>query len=237
MAEDPLARVRRICLALPEATEQLAWGEPTWRVRKRLFAMYADNHHGDGRVALWCNAPLGVQEHLVASNPAAFFVPPYVGVRGWIGIVLDLAGESELRDLVVQSYAMTAPAAWWPRWNGSAATGDRPSRQRSSRPPGHTGRPRRPTARSGPSRSRMKQSLELRGQPRLSSHVACGLQKVGRCPPHTDERSIRRAVHATKAAPVGIGAGGPAGTGVSRHGRSDVLVVGPAARCAFVALS
>jgi len=104
-----LDRVRRICLALPEATEQVAWGEPTWRVRKRLFAMYANDHHGDGRVALWCNAPLGVQEHLVSGAPQTYFVPPYVGVKGWIGIVLDRVDDGELRELVAQSYAMVAP--------------------------------------------------------------------------------------------------------------------------------
>jgi hypothetical protein len=106
---DTLERVRHVCLSLPEATEQEAWGEPTWRVRKRLFAMYANNHHRDGRVALWCNAPLGVQEHLVATAPERFFVPPYVGVKGWIGIVLDRVDDAELRELVVESYAMVAP--------------------------------------------------------------------------------------------------------------------------------
>jgi len=109
MAETALDRVRRVCLALPEATEQVAWGEPTWRVRKRLFAMFANHHHRDGRIALWCNAPLGVQEHLVAADPAAYFVPPYVGGKGWIGVVLDRVDESDLRELVVQSYAMVAP--------------------------------------------------------------------------------------------------------------------------------
>lgn len=106
---DTLERVRRLCLSLPEATEQVAWGEPTWRVRKRLFAMYANNHHGDGRVALWCNAPLGVQEMLVQSEPDRYFVPPYVGVKGWIGIVLDRVGDAELREQIVQSYVMVAP--------------------------------------------------------------------------------------------------------------------------------
>ena len=71
--------------------------------------MYANNHHRDGRVALWCNAPLGVQEHLVATAPERFFVPPYVGVKGWIGIVLDRVDDAELRELVVESYAMAAP--------------------------------------------------------------------------------------------------------------------------------
>ncbi len=109
MTTDQIARARRICMALPEAWEQEAWGEPTWRVRKRMFAMFADDHHGDGRVALWCNAPLGVQQMLVRAEPEKCFVPPYVGVNGWIGVVLDRVEDAELRELVVQSYCMVAP--------------------------------------------------------------------------------------------------------------------------------
>jgi hypothetical protein len=109
MSTDQVARARRICMALPEAWEQEAWGEPTWRVRKRMFAMFADDHHGDGRVALWCNAPVGVQQMLVRAEPEKCFVPPYVGVNGWIGVVLDRVDDAELRALVVQSYCMVAP--------------------------------------------------------------------------------------------------------------------------------
>ena len=109
MSTDPIERARRICMALPEAWEQEAWGEPTWRVRKRMFAMFADDHHQDGRIALWCNAPLGVQEMLVRADPEKVFVPPYVGVKGWIGVVLDRVDDAELRELVVQSYCMVAP--------------------------------------------------------------------------------------------------------------------------------
>lgn len=109
--EGQIERARRICLALPESWEQVAWGEPTWRVRKRMFAMFANNHHRDGRIALWCNAPLGMQEHLVRSAPDRYFVPPYVGAKGWIGIVLDRTGDEELREQVVQSYCMVAPRA------------------------------------------------------------------------------------------------------------------------------
>lgn len=106
-----LALVRRVCLALPEAVEQEAWGEPTFRVRKRMFAMFASdtNHHGRGRFALWCNAPLGVQEHLINSDPKRYFSPPYVGMKGWIGVWLDGVGEATLRSHVVESYCMTAP--------------------------------------------------------------------------------------------------------------------------------
>ena len=84
-----LARVRKICLALPEAQEKEAWGSPTFRVRDRIFVMFVDNHHGDGRLALWCNAAPDAQAAVVEADPRRFFVPPYVGPRGWIGIRLD----------------------------------------------------------------------------------------------------------------------------------------------------
>jgi hypothetical protein len=111
MNDEPLSRARRICLALPEAHEQEAWGEPTFRVGKKIFAMYASgsNHHGGGHDALWCNAPLGVQEILIRSDPDAYFSPPYVGVKGWIGIRLNSVEDAELWDLVVQSYSLVAP--------------------------------------------------------------------------------------------------------------------------------
>lgn len=109
MTNEQLERVRRVCLALPEAWEQEAWGEPTFRVKKRVFAMFANDHHGDGRVALWLNAPLGVQEALVRSDPESYFVPPYVGVKGWVGVVLGRCADADLRELAVQSYCMVAP--------------------------------------------------------------------------------------------------------------------------------
>ena len=109
LSTDPLGRLRALCLALPEATEQEAWGAPTFRVRKKIFAMFADNHHRDGRVAVWCPAPVGIQQLLVRSDPDTYFVPPYVGVKGWIGIVIDGLDDEELREQIVQSYCMIAP--------------------------------------------------------------------------------------------------------------------------------
>jgi hypothetical protein len=88
---DPLARVREICLALPEVTERLSHGEPTWFIReKKTFVSYSDNHHNDGRVAIVCAAPDGVQSSLVSSDPERFYVPPYVGHRGWLGARVDV---------------------------------------------------------------------------------------------------------------------------------------------------
>lgn len=118
MSNDTLDRARRVCLALPEATEQETWGEPTFRVRKKIFAMYAGNHHQDGRWALWCKAPVGVQEILVRDAPERFFVPPYVGPKGWVGILLDGVDDAELREMVVQSYCLIAPKRLQARVDG-----------------------------------------------------------------------------------------------------------------------
>jgi hypothetical protein len=108
---DQLDRVRRACLELPEATEQEAWGEPTFRVRKKIFAMYAaaGNHHGAGHCAVWCPAPVGVQEMLVRAEPDKYFVPPYVGPKGWVGIRLEQVSDVELREHAIQAWCMIAP--------------------------------------------------------------------------------------------------------------------------------
>ncbi|HEY8019559.1 MAG TPA: MmcQ/YjbR family DNA-binding protein [Thermoanaerobaculia bacterium] len=110
MPADPLASLRRICLALPEVTERLSHGEPTWFVRgKTTFVMYTDHHHDD-RLAFWCAAPDGAQEALVAAHPRRFFRPPYVGHRGWLGVWLDVAVDwDEIADLVAEAYRRVAP--------------------------------------------------------------------------------------------------------------------------------
>jgi predicted DNA-binding protein (MmcQ/YjbR family) len=102
-----LERLRAICLALPEATEGGGVGNPSFRVRDKIFAM---QHGANGRPSLWCKAPPGVQEMLVSSDPEHFLVPPYVGHHGWVGIWLDTTVDwAMLADLVTQSYRMTAP--------------------------------------------------------------------------------------------------------------------------------
>ncbi|HJW49024.1 MAG TPA: MmcQ/YjbR family DNA-binding protein [Candidatus Limnocylindria bacterium] len=86
----PLERVRKICLALPDTNERASHGSPTFFIRdKRSFVMYLDNHHDDGRLALWCASSSDVQQMLATSRPDQFFVPPYVGHLGWIGVRLD----------------------------------------------------------------------------------------------------------------------------------------------------
>ena len=110
MAKDPLARLRRLCLALPETTERISHGEPTWFVRgKKTFVMYADRHHDD-RLAFWCAAPDGAQPALVAANPERFFIPPYVGHRGWLGVRRDVPVDwEEVAELVTEAYRTVAP--------------------------------------------------------------------------------------------------------------------------------
>jgi hypothetical protein len=86
----PLEQVRRICLALPDTNERASHGTPTFFIRdKRSFVTYTDNHHDDGRLALWCASSSDVQQMLAMSRPQQFFVPPYVGHLGWIGVRLD----------------------------------------------------------------------------------------------------------------------------------------------------
>ncbi len=120
MKKDHLARVRRSCLALPEATEKLSHGEPTFFVKKKVFVMYANNHHNDGRIAIWCAAPAGVQEMLIEAEPDKFFRPPYVGVKGWIGIKLDQIGDDELVSHIRQAWRMIAPV----KLHAALKTGD-----------------------------------------------------------------------------------------------------------------
>jgi len=117
--ERVLAKLREICLALPETSERLSHGAPTFFVRgKRAFVMVMTNHHGDGRFALWCAAPEGMQSMLVEADPERFFVPRYVGHRGWLGVRLDRGRHwDELAGIAEDAYAAVAPpklveAAW-----------------------------------------------------------------------------------------------------------------------------
>jgi hypothetical protein len=106
-----LGKLREICLALPETSERLSHGAPTFFVRaKRAFLMVLTNHHGDGRFAIWCAAPEGMQKMLVEADPERFFVPPYVGHRGWLGVRLDRGPDwNELAGIAEDAYAEVAP--------------------------------------------------------------------------------------------------------------------------------
>jgi hypothetical protein len=108
-AEEHIRRVRRICAAMPEAAEKLSHGEPTFFVRKKVFAMFANNHHGAGHIAVWIPAAPGLQDALIKASPATFFRPPYVGGRGWIGVELDGISDEELASLICDAWRIVAP--------------------------------------------------------------------------------------------------------------------------------
>jgi hypothetical protein len=107
----PLDRVRAICLALPDAYEKTSHGRPTFHVRRgKSFVMFMDNLHNDGRLAIWCNASDGAQDVLVGSRPERFFVPPYVGHRGWIGMRLEGDVEwDEVAAVIEDAWRQSAP--------------------------------------------------------------------------------------------------------------------------------
>lgn len=111
MTPTPLERVRELCLALLETEERTSHGAPAFFIRGgRQFAMYHDDHHGDGRLAIWCAAPLGLQRGLVEASPEHYFVPPYVGHRGWLGVHLNrgLPWE-EIAGAIEDAYLEVAP--------------------------------------------------------------------------------------------------------------------------------
>jgi predicted DNA-binding protein (MmcQ/YjbR family) len=143
----PIARLRVLCMALPEAEERETWDIPTFRVRDKIFAMA---HPDKGRPSVWMKAPRGTQAILTEAAPDRFFSPPYVGHKGWIGVWLDVDPDwDEMRALVERSWRMTAPkrlAATLPdpEISSSGDTPDAPSPRRS--PPSRTASTRRKSA-------------------------------------------------------------------------------------------
>jgi len=107
---DPLDRLREIIGAWPETDERISHGAPTFWGGKKTFATFHVNHHGDGRVALWCKVPPGAQASLVESDPDVYFVPPYVGPSGWVGIRLDRKIDwRTVAGLLEEGYRSVAP--------------------------------------------------------------------------------------------------------------------------------
>ncbi|HEV8145481.1 MAG TPA: MmcQ/YjbR family DNA-binding protein [Bryobacteraceae bacterium] len=111
LGEEQIQRVRRICMAMPEVTEKLSHGEPTWFVRKRVFAGFSNNHHNDGHVAVCIPAAPGVQQQLIKASPKTYYRPPYVGPSGWVGIEMGQIDDEDLavhlheaRDLILAKY-------------------------------------------------------------------------------------------------------------------------------------
>lgn len=112
MPPSPLVRIRRLCLKLPEAHEAEAWSAPTFRVRNKMFAMYSSvqSSHSGGRSAVWIKAAPGEQGLMVRTAPKRFFIPPYMGPSGWVGVWLDAPCDwKELTMLLTDGYRLVAP--------------------------------------------------------------------------------------------------------------------------------
>ena len=114
-----IERVRRICLALPGATEKLSHGEPTFFVKK-VFAMCSNNHHHDGHIAVVIPAAIGIQEMLIKTSPKKFYRPPYVGVSGWVGIELNRVSDKELAFHINEAWRLIAPKKFQDEFAGAA---------------------------------------------------------------------------------------------------------------------
>ena len=109
LVDKQLARVRELVNSFPNVTEKISHGFPTYFVKKKCFAYFLDNHHNDGRLALWCMAAPGAQAMLVESNPDHYFVPPYVGHMGWVGVRLDRDNEwQQIASVLEQAYEARA---------------------------------------------------------------------------------------------------------------------------------
>lgn len=109
MSEKQIQRVRQICILLPETMEKLSHGEPTFFVGKKVFAMFANNHHNDGHMAVWVPVPAGMQSVLIENAPDTFFKPPYMGVRGWVGIELSQMSDADLESHLHEAWSLIAP--------------------------------------------------------------------------------------------------------------------------------
>jgi len=109
-AGDPLQKLRALIAVFPETSERISHGAPTWWGGKKTFATFHVDHHGDGRIALWCKMPDGAQEALVDSDPVRFYRPPYVGPSGWVGVNLDGGIDWEMVGVLLEEgYRMVAP--------------------------------------------------------------------------------------------------------------------------------
>ena len=106
-----IRRVRHICLSMPDTAEKLSHGEPTFFVREKVFVMFANNHHSDGHTAIWIPAEPGAQSAMIADAPDVYFKPPYVGVKGWVGVELDRINDEDLLDLIRKAWQIVATTA------------------------------------------------------------------------------------------------------------------------------
>jgi hypothetical protein len=109
MTDQPLERVRFLCLSLPETSERPSHGKPTFFVHKAVSVMFAGNHHDDGRIDVWLPVPPGLQGTRIESDPVTHLRPPYVGHRGWVGIELDRVSDEDLAFLIQTAWELVAP--------------------------------------------------------------------------------------------------------------------------------
>ena len=108
--DEALDRVRKACLELPQTSERLSHGGPAFFIRgKKCFVMFLNDHHDDGRLAIWCAAPDGVQAEMVETDPERFFRPPYVGHLGWLGVQLPGIDDAELNAICREAFLTVAP--------------------------------------------------------------------------------------------------------------------------------
>jgi|SRR5215831_8390052 len=133
LGEEHLARVRNICTALPNVTEKLSHGEPTFFVNGRVFTMFLDNHHNDGHTAVWLPVEPGLQAALIKSAPRIYFRPPYVGVKGWVGIELDEIDEGDLAGHIAEAWQMIAEKSKKPTAKGRGKRQQKRDRQKLAR--------------------------------------------------------------------------------------------------------
>jgi hypothetical protein len=101
-----LERVRSVCLSIPGTVEKISHGAPTFFTPKRVFAMFADNHHDDGHVAVWVPAAPGVQAALIDEAPDTYFLPPYVGCYGWVGVEMSMVADEQLGALLREAFGL-----------------------------------------------------------------------------------------------------------------------------------
>jgi hypothetical protein len=128
--EEHVQRVRSICHALPGTMEKLSHGEPTFFVKKKVFAMCSINHHNDGHMAVVLPAPIGVQEALIEASPKKFYRPPYVGGAGWVGIELPRVSDKELAFHIHEAWRLIAPRKLHDEFDASPS----PAGRREKRP-------------------------------------------------------------------------------------------------------
>src|SRR5262245_41258978 len=103
-----LKRLRRFCLSIPGTIEKLSHGEPTFFTPKRVFAMFSNNHHNDGHIAVWLPMSPGVQEALIEEAPAIYYRPPYVGPAGWVGVEMAKVDDDQLGSLIREAFQLMA---------------------------------------------------------------------------------------------------------------------------------